>query len=427
MSINRNTYRNFVDYFADKLGRKKKHAFEKKIMQDLFESDAYDGLQKLNAIDFESDMQELQASLQSRTKKQRKIPVWLASAAGILLIIGVTSILFYLSQPTDISPLVSEQLQKEVPVATVPITDSIADTLKQPIDVPTLQSEKKTIQKQRAKKKTAAIKTEPKKKLQTPKTTQPSIGLLKLSTPKYNSFVDSSAKPKSKAKPKQTIVQFASYSQQQKAKNSNIRIVKGKILGEKKELLPGVSVMIKGTSQGAVTNMDGEFEIQLPNDNKDHQLIASYIGYKSKEMSATNDNMTVTLEADNIGLSEVVVVAFGKQRKEALTGSVQETKHTKQQKTNQTDSIAKWKKDFIKKILASNIEGLKGEYKVKLKFKLNTDGAISEVVFRNEIPESLQKEIVRLLYQEKWKPTIKNQQTVSSWVKVKLKFTLGND
>lgn len=81
--------------------------------------------------------------------------------------------------------------------------------------------------------------------------------------------------------------------------------IKGKVVNEKGEALPGVNILIKGSGKGTVTDVDGNFKIQLPSDG---DLIFSYIGYYSTERHAQDDkHITVVLKEDAQTLGEVVV------------------------------------------------------------------------------------------------------------------------
>ena len=85
--------------------------------------------------------------------------------------------------------------------------------------------------------------------------------------------------------------------------------------------LPGVNVVIKGTTTGAVTNLDGYYSITAP--GSDAVLVFSYVGYLSQEIAVGNQtSINITLEEDVMGLEEVVVIGYGTQRKIDVTGSV---------------------------------------------------------------------------------------------------------
>lgn len=85
--------------------------------------------------------------------------------------------------------------------------------------------------------------------------------------------------------------------------------------------LPGVSVVIKGTSNGTITDLNGQFT--LPNVKSTDVLVLSFIGYKTQEITVGNQkSIAVTMEEDTQTLDEVVVVGYQEVRKGDLTGSV---------------------------------------------------------------------------------------------------------
>jgi len=91
--------------------------------------------------------------------------------------------------------------------------------------------------------------------------------------------------------------------------------------GKKQEPLQGVSVAVKGTSQGTITDMDGKYTITAPNANS--VLIFSFVGFESQELPVGAQTiMNISLKENVAALDEVVVVAYGVQKKANLTGAV---------------------------------------------------------------------------------------------------------
>lgn len=103
------------------------------------------------------------------------------------------------------------------------------------------------------------------------------------------------------------------------------RMLKGKVLdSETQEPLVGVSVLAEGENRGAVTDLDGNYEIGV---SKGTKLQFSYVGYKKKtESVGDRKELNVNMVMDNTTLSDLVVVGYGTQRKEALTGSISSVK-----------------------------------------------------------------------------------------------------
>ncbi len=95
--------------------------------------------------------------------------------------------------------------------------------------------------------------------------------------------------------------------------------VSGVVTDEAGEPLIGVSVLVKGTTLGNITDLNGRFSLDVPEGNI---LEISYIGYKTQSIKAQREPMNIVLKEDAQKLDEVVVVGFGTQKKVNLTGSV---------------------------------------------------------------------------------------------------------
>ena len=95
--------------------------------------------------------------------------------------------------------------------------------------------------------------------------------------------------------------------------------IKGTVSDES-GLLPGVSVIEKGTNNGVVTDFDGNFTISV--NSSDATLVLSYIGFQTKEYSASADLSNIVMIVDSDKLDEVVVTGYGSQTKKTLSGSV---------------------------------------------------------------------------------------------------------
>ncbi|TXE14471.1 SusC/RagA family TonB-linked outer membrane protein [Algoriphagus aquimarinus] len=90
---------------------------------------------------------------------------------------------------------------------------------------------------------------------------------------------------------------------------------------EEPEGVPGASVVVKGTTQGVITDLDGSYSIAVPADAS--TLVFSFVGYLTKEMPiGSNSIINVSLDVDVKTLNEVVVVGYGTQERREITGSV---------------------------------------------------------------------------------------------------------
>jgi hypothetical protein len=85
--------------------------------------------------------------------------------------------------------------------------------------------------------------------------------------------------------------------------------------------LPGVNVIIKGTSVGTVTDLNGDYTLRAPNENS--VLVFSFIGFESIERAiGGNSNINISMVPDIKSLDEIVVIGYGTQKRSDLTGAV---------------------------------------------------------------------------------------------------------
>jgi len=114
--------------------------------------------------------------------------------------------------------------------------------------------------------------------------------------------------------------------------NKSEKIIKEEIQQQKKELsgtvkdnkglsIPGLSVVVKGTTTGTVTDTNGKFALSVPTDAK--TLVFSFVGMKAQEFAiAGKSTFNVTMEEETVGLEEVVAIGYGTVKKSDITGSV---------------------------------------------------------------------------------------------------------
>jgi len=122
---------------------------------------------------------------------------------------------------------------------------------------------------------------------------------------------------------------LTSYAQQ--------KSLSGKVIGEDGAPIPGVTVVVKGTTTGTITDMDGKFAFSALSNAK--TLTISYIGLKTQEFEiGTQTVFNVTLVSETIGVDEVVVVGYGTRKKEEITGSIS-TVSNEQMKISSAPSV----------------------------------------------------------------------------------------
>ena len=125
------------------------------------------------------------------------------------------------------------------------------------------------------------------------------------------------------------------------------RKITGTITDTKGEPLLGVNVVVKGTTNGTITDLDGKYVLEVePN----AILVISYIGYVTQQTPASGNVMNITLKEDTQNLDEVVVVGYGVQKRASVTGSVASL---------QAKDIATVKTPNVSNALAGKLPGLR--------------------------------------------------------------------
>ena len=101
--------------------------------------------------------------------------------------------------------------------------------------------------------------------------------------------------------------------------------ISGSVKDTKGIPLPGVSVVVKGTTTGIITDTDGKFKISVPTDAK--TLVFSFVGMKTQEISfGNNTTINVNLLEQVFGIEEIVAVGYGTQNRASITGSISDVK-----------------------------------------------------------------------------------------------------
>ena len=116
------------------------------------------------------------------------------------------------------------------------------------------------------------------------------------------------------------------------------KLLKGTVTSETDgEPLIGVSVLVKGTTNGTITNLDGEYSLQVSNGET---LVFSYVGYINQEIAYNGQSsLNVALREDTKSLEEVVVVGYGVQKKKLVTGATVQVKGDNISKMNTSSPL----------------------------------------------------------------------------------------
>ena len=437
-------------YKRGELSSSQMHELEKRALQDPFLADALEGTEQITSDDFSTDINELNSRIQSKadqklvasmlaSSKPEKIVqtssnkfIWpLRIAASVLLIIGI----FWLAmQLMPLSPTKNMAMKKEEPKPTISAQEKEdinkkSETKHEQSNFKKSEleniSSKQSALGDRAVSSAKSIESESAAPALHPKEELEALHVEKSKEqPTADkeaelAMDDKTAVELSKAELKKLSEPLAAPSMAARKKSFSIakEVIKGRVLSEEDGTpLPGVNVIVQGTSIGTVTDEKGYY--QLPSEGIDKNLVFSFIGFQSQTLPVINQqNIDVKLAPDISQLSEVVVVGYGVAKEDADSEPIVKRAEPKGG-IRAYDKYLDNNVRYPTEALAKNIKG-----KVQIRFTVKTDGQLEDFQIVKSLGSGCDEEVVRLVKQgPTWSPTTENNIAVESEVLVKVKF-----
>jgi TonB family protein len=432
-----------LKYKKGELSPKETHALEKKALSDPFLADALEGSDYLSLEEFSSDVQSINEKIKGGGRASLFTP--LRIAAGILLFAVAYFIVYQLTPKTENLALTTNKEKKSTQIDSQKVSSAVAKTadsaLRKPVE-----------------KKPEVLKAEPKQYIAKAKEKNPepimSSASGKNTLSETNSLTQVSDQPGKlmSAKPavsaetaagniqpsvqeeKESKLDVASAptpslsneakrkevaqsSRMAKAIKADIqKMVSGQVLSaEDGSPIPGVNVMLKGTTQGTVTDASGYFQMNLNQQNQ--PLVFSFIGYESQEINALEkDKIEVALKEDATQLSEVVVTGVSSANesdREPIIKGAEPIGGLKAYDKYLDDNLR-----YPQQALENKIKG-----KVVIEFTVLTDGSLDEFNVIKKLGFGCDEEVIRLVKEgPMWKPGTRDNVAVENSVRVKMKF-----
>ncbi len=461
-------YKNDIEkYFKGELTPAQMNALEKKALNDPFLADALEGAQQIRPDDLYADVNLLQASLKKRISQSNVIWSWsLRIAAGLLVLAVSTYVIILFSTRQDSKNLALNKENKLEPTQQAespgPTFDSSKVLKKETLSLQTPAREELKEDKAKAPSNSEKkLRSEPKQSLadigvEDSQTSTAATGEAEQSSPKSDEAIEPIV-PEEKivqADPQDARVRSRVELADEKEKKSDDtekdsevervserrksaagapaktqsfsdkihrRVIRGKVtFSDDGTGLPGVNVIIKGTNEGTVTDAAGNY--QIPVDDSPQSLTFSFIGFTSKEIETSSDELNVQLDTDVSELSEVVVVGYG--------SATDAYKLSNDPPVTELATPAGGRKVF-KQYLEENLrypqQALKNqvEGKVTIQFTIGTSGQLSDFRVIRGIGFGCDEEVIRLIKQgPKWSPTKKDEEPVRDRAKVRMRFAL---
>lgn len=424
-------------YHAGKMTAAERHALEKKALSDPFLADALEGAEQISSADFAKDIE----ALDSRIKGAKPVFTPLRIAAGIALLIATGWIGLYLmdnnepttltlnkQQPEDLSRLgakdsAAAEAVKEAMTEAESTEDATKDKLIAQDRVSTENEASrqrpaaKKLEEQREESKPAGsiadsqqplLAEELSIRLPADSVTSPTVTALRVETiTSGDSRAAGAAKMKSSA---------ADDLERARARKEIPARITGKVtLADDGLALPGVSVRVKGSSQGAVTDFNGAYSIETTIENP--TLVFSFIGMQTKEASASpGAPLDVALTEDVSQLSEVVVTGrkIPADTDDSLLIKLAEPVGGVRAYDKYLDSNLR----YPQQALDNNVKG-----RVTIQFTVGLDGKLNEFTVMKSLGFGCDEEVIRLVKEgPAWNPSTENSVPMESLVRVRMKF-----
>jgi len=440
-----NDHRHDIEkYIKGELTPADRHALERKALNDPFLADALEGAEQLKDEQFLGDVDALKKKIANK-----KISGWMwpMRIAASLAIIAVSSYIVW--SVLDQEPPQDLALQKNEtsnqPLVSADSTPTATETLPSPSTEQSgagpVQGEKdmasRSATPSKTKAKTQPTPVEPERKteaeadamvaedLQEIKTTE-SLAQAKQIEKEEEIAAEKTddiqrAKKLSLADDKKKEAAPAAADRREAGVSSSYisnNIIHGQVTSaEDGSPLPGVNVIIKGTTIGTATDAQGNYQIDVPNINP--SLVFSFIGLQSTEVKADDrKEVDVQLALDVAQLSEVVVTGSGTQNGESLPPTV-DLAHPE----IGNRAFKQYLEKNIRYPQQAKINSVEG--RVTVEFTIEPNGSLTNFNVIRGIGSGCDEELIRLIKEgPKWIPTKKDNVSVQDKAKVRLKFEL---
>ena len=403
---NKNKRVKFPDFFryrSDKMSGEERNSFERELQKDPFAAEASEGFSSLESDEALKDISELANRLKKRVANRQRL-IFYRIAASIAVLVAVSSLFIIIerNRPAKEIAAVTEHAETPEIIKALPVTP---------------QTDKKEFSEKPA--------GSPENKSELPANRQkkeevtPSVEELVSSD---YSHIDAYEKVEIKHidesfRSEKAAVAAPAIS---KEKKSSLLQAEGKVISAEDDLpVPGVSIVVKGTNSGVVSDSEGNFKITLP-DSDSHTLVASFIGMETKEFDASPDTpLNIRLDPSLSSLSEVVVTGYGVRKSE----SEHET-----QPGGYLPPIPAGGKSVFDKYIRANLvwpDTVISAQKavVVLNFLVHTDGSLDSIRIIKSPGKQFSDEAIRLLRAgPAWKPAEEDGKRVEEEVRLRIVF-----
>ncbi len=461
MSADKNHSEQFEKYLKGQMSQEEAHAFEREVLDDPFAQEALEGFESVGNESLQ-DIEKLKVRV--TTKKKRSIPFIRIAAVVALLITASYSLYYFTGQigseqlameedisekPTQSGPApdtielpnkLDEQLAEESDTEpiTVETTENVEPVLEEVADEPFVAEAEIVEVEEVADEEAIELIAEAEaaedffvsdditEDLES-KTT--SVQVAQIDQPSAKLMMDTSVLEEVVITPQPLVAQTRSLKaddsdqikKDKKAESrfasrsaESARTITGRIADDTGEPLPGVNVIIKGTTTGVTSDLDGNYRITLDDGGT---LIFAYVGFSSTEIEVgSRETLDVTLGGVT-ELQEVVITGYGSRNEDPVVNYKAARPETGNRAFKQylEDNLV-----YPEAAEANEVEGT-----VVLELTIDSSGQVSEIDIKRSLGYGCDEEAIRLVNDgPNWEAAEKNGSRVSDKLKVRVKFKL---
>ena len=390
----------FIRYRRNEMSDKERNAFERELQKDPFAMEASEGFEELLPGTAKEDLSLLANRLKQMTSgKNRMIYYRIAASVAMLMIISTIFIVVDRNRsPEQLSKSLTPAPPIEMPES-LPV-DKPAENKK---EIPELVTPSVTREERLATAKAGNKKVQQEIETKNEKVTAENVDAVAVAETKDYDDILAEVKPPARK------------SALAKSRSEIDQIIRGKVISsEDSKPIPGVTITIKGTSKGTITDSAGNFTISLV-EAAGKTLVADFIGMQSREFMTEGDtNMEIRLEPSISALGEIVVVGYGAKK----TGDEEQF----------TPPMPVSGKAAFNRYIDENIvtPGMLKDGErvvVVISFLVRTNGAVDSIKIVKSPGQTFSDEAIRLLKEgPQWKPAIENGKEIEDEVRIRIVF-----
>ena len=455
-------------YLDGKLSNDMQHKVERYLLDHPFEAEAMEGFEAVGMTQLESDVEQIKKRLFEEEKEVKIIPIWQqywkVAAVVTLLIVSTLLILNLGDQQinssdeelalNEVPSIVEEEALDKKGEVTEPVaTDEISaeEEAQDVIPVPSpivdatmaMEDEEMVVDDIKESIESSEAQTMSATSALAKSTATSQAKAINEEKVEVLSMIESDNLAKKKAMTDELVlenedsniadllsgrvagVSISNSKQDQEVIPAKEKTIKGTITSsEDGSALPGVNVILKGTNHGVISDVEGNYELTVP--DGENFIAVSFIGYENEEIEVGDrDVVDVSMFADVSALSEVVVTAYAIEReKKSLGYAVSKTKEVRKQRAQPLiglEAYNKYLQDSLRypqQAIDNQISGI-----VTMEITINEIGQISNIVVKEGLGYGCDEEAVRLINEGTgWQHAIKRGNPIEEKVKINVTF-----